>query len=80
MKEDVFKNYVRDLVFILAEKARDAKSDKELSLDKSEKDYKLGYLMALHDVISLIKEQADAFEIDQEIIGVKDIEPDSDLL
>lgn len=36
--------------------------------------------MTLHDVLSLMKQQADAFEIDQSSIGLENFEPESDLL
>lgn len=75
-----FENYIYDLAFLLKKKAIEAKIEKDASFRHDEVDYKLGYLMALHDVISLMKQQADAFEINQELIGLQDIEPEVDLL
>jgi hypothetical protein len=80
MTNNNYKNYLCDLVFLLKEKAVEAKLEKEISVGGPNADYKLGYLMAFHDVISLMKQQAEAFEIDQIQIDLQDIEPESDLL
>ncbi len=80
MNDNVMKNYIYDLAILLKEKAREAKLEKDECLNFWDVDYKLGYLMALHDTLSLMKQQADAFEISQDLIGLNDIEPDSDLL
>lgn len=57
-------DYVVDLAKIIVEKANEIKaSETELS------DYDLGRLMALHEVISLMKDQADLFDVD---IGLDD--------
>lgn len=80
MTTDKFKNYLLDLGVLLKEKAREAKCEKDFSSEKNEIDYKLGYLMAYHEVISLMKQQADAFEINQKDIGLYDIDPELELL
>lgn len=80
MKDNLLKNYINDLGILLKGKARKAKTEKDEALNSDNLEYKIGYLMAMHDVISLMKQQADAFEIDQKLIGLNDIEPESDLL
>ncbi len=80
MTDDKYMNYVYDLGVLLKEKAIDAKADKDKALDTDEFDYKLGYLMAFHEVISVLKQQADVFDIDQVEVGLNDIEPESELL
>ena len=80
MTNDKYANYVYDLGVLLKEKARDAKVDKDSAVDTDDFDYKLCYLMAFHDVISVLKQQADVFDIDQVELGLKDIEPESELL
>ncbi len=74
---DTFKYYLYDLGFLVKNMAIEAKADKDRFLKD---DYRLGYLMALHDVVSLMKEQAIAFEIDEDLLSLKGINPDSDLL
>ncbi len=74
------ENYIFDLGILLKEKAKSAKIEKELSHDIDEINYNLGYLMAFHDVLSLMKQQAEVFGINAKIIGLADIDPDKELL
>ncbi len=77
MEDDKYKNYLWDLIFILKEKALEAKK----SVDESNQDdYNSGYLMAFYEIIDLMKHQADAFTIKQDDIGLADIDADRDLL
>ncbi|WP_293675168.1 hypothetical protein [Thiolapillus sp.] len=80
MVDEKFKNYIYDLGVLLKEKAREAKADKDASIGTGEADYKIGYLMGLHEVVSLMKQQAEAFDIEQGDVGLGDLEPESDLL
>ena len=43
-------------------------------------DYNTGYLMAYHEVISTMKNQASLFDLGQKDISLADIEPDRDLV
>jgi hypothetical protein len=74
--------YLKDLVFLVKEKAMQAKSDFDLADESNQEDYayKTGYLMALHEVVSLMKDQADSFDINQNNLGLENINPESDLL
>lgn len=78
--DERFKNYVYDLGILLKEKAREAKADKDASIGTNEADYKIGYLMAFHEVVSLMKQQAEVFDIGQGDVGLGDIDPESELL
>ncbi|SHE59231.1 hypothetical protein SAMN02745148_00733 [Modicisalibacter ilicicola DSM 19980] len=80
MSDEIFKNYVYDLGVLIKESAELAKAEKDASQETNADTYKLGYLMALHDVVSLMKEQADVFGIEQCLIGLDDIDPESELL
>ncbi len=80
MKDDKFKSYLYDLGMLLKEKAKEAKSEKEAASSTKDADYEVGYLMAFHEVIDVMKEQAKAFNIEQKDIGLADIDPDPDLL
>lgn len=71
--------FLRDLGMLLKEKARSARQDAAQG-HAEDRDYKLGFLMAYHEVISLLKQQAEAFGIDVRSLCLDDIDPDSDLL
>ncbi|MBL8631905.1 MAG: hypothetical protein JNM40_01690 [Myxococcales bacterium] len=64
---------------MLKEKALTARLDAAQGRAE-DRDYKLGFLMAYHDVISLVKQQADAFGVDVRALCLDDIDPDRDLL
>jgi hypothetical protein len=80
MRNDKFKNYLLELGLLLKEKAQEAKKEKDHPVGQSDKDYNIGYLMAFHEVIDLMKQQADAFNINQNDIGLSDINVEKDLL
>ena len=71
--------YLIDLIALIKEEAKEAKLIKDNS-EKKDLDYNIGYLMAFHQVIALMKHQAIAFDIDQEELQLADIEPERDLL
>ncbi len=80
MNNEKYKNYLHDLGGLLKEKAIEAKFDKKNSFELEERVYKTGYLMAFHEVIDLMKQQAMAFGIEQKDIGLAGIDADLDLL
>ena len=71
--------FLRDLGMLLKQKARSAQQEAARSRAE-DRDYKLGFLMAYHEVVSLVKQQADAFGIDVRALCLDDIDPDRDLL
>ncbi|MCU7556015.1 hypothetical protein OCL06_15600 [Alteromonas sp. ASW11-19] len=79
MTNEKFKNYVYDLGVILKEKALDAKVEKDKSAGAKDTDYNLGYLMAYYEVVSLMQQQANSFEIELSEIGLDDIDPELEL-
>ena len=76
VSDDRFKNYLVDLGLIVKGKAMEAAATKK----KSGEAYNLGYLMAWHEIISLMQSQAAQFKIDLALIGVEEINPERDLL
>ena len=66
----------RDTMTLLIEKAREAKAEK----DSSNSDYDIGRLMAFHDIISTIQQQASAFGVSLAEIGLDSVDPDVELL
>ncbi len=76
---DKMSLYLHDLSVLLKEEALTARKElKEASGD--EKLYAQGQLMAFYRVISLMQQQAKAFDIDLKILALDDIDPDRDLL
>jgi len=75
-----FKNYVYDLGLLLKEKALEAKAAKNESRGGDNYDYYLGYLMAFHEIVSMMQQQAEAFDIALNDIGLGDIDPELELL
>ncbi len=83
MSNNSFELYIKDLVILIKEKAITAKSKVKNNKNKSNiKDYmyNMGYLMAYHDIISIMKNQANAFGIEESKLGLNNINPDVDLL
>jgi hypothetical protein len=71
--------YVRDLCNLLEERALEAQAESQ-SAPADRREYTLGRLMAFHEVVSLMQQQAQAFGIALEALGLDDIEPERDLL
>lgn len=65
--------YLADLGKNIKDKANEAKNS-----DNSE--YDLGYKMALYEVISLMVQQAEVFDINLEDIGLEGVDPERDYL
>ncbi len=81
MKIDKFKNYIYDLGILIKEKAKNAKHNVDNHLLSNDKNiYDVGYLMAYHEIVDLMKQQAEVFQIEQKDIGLDDVDVDSDLL
>lgn len=65
--------YLADLGTIIKEKADEAKKN-------DDNEYEIGYRMALYEVISLMCQQAEVFDIDLKDIGLDGIDPERDYL
>lgn len=76
MGENRFENYLRDLGTLVREKAMNAQCVKSQKNDP----YDIGYLMAWHEVVSLMQSQANQFDITLSQIGLDEIDPQKDLL
>ena len=79
MTNNTAELFLRDLGALLKEKALSAQQDAAHS-GTEDRGYKLGFLMAYHEVIALLKQQAEAFGIDVRMLCLHDIDPDRDLL
>ena len=78
MKDEMYKKEFIDLISTIKNQAIEAKSP----VGKSEKDfdYSRGKIMGYYSIVTLLKHQAFAFCIDQEELGLSDIDPETDLL
>ena len=76
-----YKFYLRDLGNLLKELALKAKEIADAEQRESE-DYlfESGRLLAFHEVISLMQQQARGFEIPLEELDLHDVNPDHDLV
>ncbi|MFN2629002.1 MAG: hypothetical protein ABR569_10250 [Gaiellaceae bacterium] len=72
-------NYLRDLGYLLREAALEAKSAAEAA-PAPDRAFQLGRLMAYHEVISLMQQQAHAFELPLARVALEGIDPERDLL
>ena len=79
MHDISLKHYIREISCLLKNYARQAKLDAD-DPNKGNSDYNTGYLMAYHEVIATMKNQAPFFDLTQEEINLADIEPEKDLL
>jgi hypothetical protein len=77
--EGTYRHYTLDLARLLKEQAREAKHDSESSAD-SDKSFAAGRLIAYHEVISLMQQQAETFGLKLSALGLDDIDPDTDLV
>ena len=72
---ETYKNYLVDLATLLKEEAFEAKNQK-IAVGK---EYEIGYLAALRDVLSLMQQQANSFNIPLSDINLSDLDPEKDL-
>jgi hypothetical protein len=79
MNKEKFKKYIIDTIILLKEEAKKAKVEAD-NPKESYKDYAQGVIMGYYSIITLLKQEAFAFCIDQKELGLADIKPDVDLL
>lgn len=73
MNKESLKNYIQEISGLLKDNAKKAKLDAD-NPKASDADYNTGYLMAYHEVITVMKNQAPFFNLEQEDIDLADIE------
>ena len=74
------ENYLRDLGYLLKERALEAKVEFHAATEGSSKDFQGGRYMAYYEVISLVLSQAEAFGISADSLALQGIDPERDLL
>jgi hypothetical protein len=75
----VAPDFLKDLCVLIKEKAIGAKRNLN-GVMPGDRDHAIGRLMAYHEVVSLIQQQAVAFDIDMTELNMADIDPERDLL
>jgi hypothetical protein len=68
----VYENYLRDLGHILRENALEAKQEAAVGNDP----FKQGRALAYYEVISLLEQQAQAFQLPLEKLSLAGFDPD----
>jgi hypothetical protein len=71
---DTYENYIADLGDLVTEAARDAIREYHDSINSDSSEFKSGYMMAFHRIVTLMQQQADAFQIPRENIGLAAID------
>jgi hypothetical protein len=72
----VHKLYLRDLGCLIKELAVESKQ----AATESQSDFATGYMAGFHRVVSLMQQQAEAFEIPLGDIALDGFDPDSELV
>lgn len=80
MDERVVAGYARDLGFLVRELAVRARREWEEGRQGEDARYLAGRLSALHEIVSLMQDQAVAFGIDLEDVALDGFDADRDLL
>ena len=71
-KTNLYRDYLKDLSTLLRDTAENAMKEWE----KEQSGFNSGQLMAYHQVLSLMVEQAEAFQIRLKDVGLETIDPD----
>lgn len=79
MEERRHQNCLVKWISSVIQQALKAKSDKDSS-ERHTRDFTCGMVMGFYSIISLLQQQALAFDIDQEKLGLTGIKPEADLL
>jgi hypothetical protein len=73
-------NYLLDLGDLIKENALEAKKDRDNAVDADERRFHEGRLVAYYEVALSMQNQARAFGLSLEEIGLEGISPDRDLI
>ncbi len=75
---DTHRFYLRDLGFLIKERALEAKNEYQNS-DADGKEFREGYLAAYTNIINTMLNQAVSFDIDEKDICLNDFNPENEL-
>jgi hypothetical protein len=75
-----YENYLFDLGPVIKTRALEARRERDACPEGSlEREFQAGRVMAFNEVISIMQQQAEGFEIPLAELRLDDIEPDRDL-
>lgn len=80
MEKSTIENYIKQTIEYLKEDAMVAKEDYLKSKNSNSKLFNDGVLMGYYYVITLLKQQAEAFGINANDLNLDNIDPDKDLM
>ena len=80
MNEKEYMYFVQEISDLFKDNAKKAKIEADNPKEGDSLDYNTGFLMAYHEVIAIMKNQAPFFHLKQEDIRLEDIEPERDLI
>lgn len=80
MDDKSLEHYVKEIIGLLKDHAKQAKLDADHPKKGDSADFNSGFLMAYHQVITVMKNQAPFFDLNQEDLDLADIEPERDLI
>ena len=80
MGKESLRNYIQEISCLLKDYAKQAKVDANHPKKGDSADFNDGFLMAYHQVIAVMKNQAPFFDLTQEEVNLVDIEPERDLI
>lgn len=75
-----YRYYLYDLGFLLKEDALEAKREREAAKGSEAYEFHNGRVMAYYEVITLMQQQAEGFDIPLEELRLEDVDPDRDLI
>jgi hypothetical protein len=78
--DNKYQNYLYDLGNILKEYSLEARKDYLEAKGTEDEEFKTGYLMGLHRVLSLMVQQTIGFQICNKEIGLSNFDVDKELL
>jgi hypothetical protein len=76
MTSDAFKNYIRDVVYLLREIGAEAQRKSKRTEQSS--DFDAGRALAYLEVLSLMQNQADAFQLSRDDLLLASFDPEVD--
>jgi len=76
----VYKNYLYDLGPLFLERALDAKAQTKKGETEGDQLFQTGRLIAFHEVISIMQQQAESFGIPLKDLRLEDVVPERDLV
>lgn len=76
---ETYRLYLLATNELLLDFAREAKAQADATRDSEGGSFNAGYLMGFHRVVSLMQQQASAFGLDLDELGLSDVDPNRDL-